>query len=88
MNSLPIKCYDNGGETADRYTVIFMDQLSRMTEEGALLMALAMDNKPTHPQGIGMHVECSYPNDNLGKEIRFEDLPEACQELVLNDLDC
>lgn len=69
-------CYDNGGETADRYTVIYK-------KEGDYV---GMSSEPFHPQGIGQHGEGCQPGEHLGKLIYFGDLPEDCQKLVASDM--
>ncbi len=76
-----IRIYDNGGKTADRYTVVYMDE----PEGKGLYGARGMSEHPTHPQGIGMY--CSaMPGKHLGNRIAFEDLPSDCQKVVLQDL--
>lgn len=80
-----LRCYDNGGSTADRYTVVF----TRKRVAGQF-MYLGMSAHPTHPQGIGMHGFSDTHIDrprygHLGKKIRFEDLPRACQRVVERD---
>lgn len=74
---MDIRCYDNGGVTIDRYTVVFMDS----PEHDRLFTALAMDESPFHPQGFGQHTEAR-PGRHLGKRIKFTDLPADCQRLV------
>lgn len=49
-----------------------------------------MSSQPFHPQGFGQHGESDSPIDrptygHLGKKIKFDDLPEDCQKLVLSD---
>lgn len=83
-----IRCYDNNGETADRYTVIFTGRYTYKT--GGAFWNLAMSANPFDPQGIGQHGESEdiidYPSyKHLGKKIKFENLPEDCQKLVLSD---
>lgn len=80
-----IRCYDNGGETIDRYTVVFT-RLGNKLGRGTCLY-LAMNAAPFHPQGFGQHGESTCPIDrpsygHLGKKIRFEDLPADCQKCV------
>lgn len=50
-----IRVYDNDGESADRYTVIFTGRYEK--GEGRLkeFSYLAMSGSPFHPQGIGYH---------------------------------
>lgn len=77
-----IKCYDNGGTTIDRYTVVYLDYPER---EPGTFMAVGMNSEPFHPQGFGQH--CSaVPGRHLGKLISFEELPADCQKLVRADL--
>ena len=40
---------DNGGETADRYTVIYTTKSGRYND------AVGMSEHPFHPQGFGQH---------------------------------
>ncbi len=77
-----IKCYDNGGATVDRYTVVFLDQPEPAKGHFA---CLGMNCEPFHPQGFGQH-SSAMDGAHLGKLIRFEDLSPDCRELVLRDL--
>lgn len=73
-----VRCYDNGGETIDRYTVVFSNQCQY----------LSMSAAPYHPQGFGQHGEGNifqWEIDNKETKILFSDLPEDCQHLVLSD---
>lgn len=98
-NGIPkyIRAYDNGGETADRYTVVYTGRIP-----GKLCgwyFYVAMSENPYHPQGVGIHGEhfgrfdlnkwgfspAIGRKNHLGKRIKFEDLPERCRELVVND---
>lgn len=69
------RVYDNGGETADRYTIIPDDP---NTYPGFFLkrvMALNLSDLCDHPAGVsqwGPVVE----GPNLGRRIHFDDLPE------------
>jgi len=80
-----IRCYDNDGKTADRYTVVF----TRKRTCGQF-MFLGMSEWPTHPQGFGQH---DYSDDqidrpkygHLGRKIKFSDLPKECRDLVMQD---
>jgi len=77
-----IRVYDNGGATADRYTVIYMDQPER---QAGTFACLGMSAAPFHPQGFGQH-SSAMPGSHLGKRIKFEDLPVDCQNAVFRDL--
>jgi hypothetical protein len=88
-NGIPkwIRCYDDGGETIDRYTVVYT-KLSG--DIGGLYVG--MSAAPYHPQGVCLHGQGDYgrPIDrptygHLGKKIQFNDLPDDCRKVVLND---
>ncbi len=83
-----VRCYDNGGETADRYTVTFPKV--RTGSAGRYgYPYLGMSAAPFHPQGIGQHGESKdgiidRPRySHIGKKIAFHDLPRDCRNLVL-----
>lgn len=71
---------DNGGETIDRYTVVYDESETYGTN-----FSVSMNARPFHPQGIASHGEC-IPGHQLGKKIKFNQLPLDCQKLVLQDL--
>ena len=77
-----LKIYDNGGETCDRYTVVFTDRPERAKNT---YTCLGMSEKPFHPQGFGQH-STAMLGRHLGKSIKFEDLPVDCQKMVLQNL--
>lgn len=88
-----LQCWDNLGETCDRYTVIWPNG-----------DYLAMSAKPFHPQGFGQHGEgCKplFPGElselprseetgrlvsHLGHLICLDELPDDCIKLVFQDL--
>ena len=87
-NGIPrkIRCYDNGGKTYDQYTVVYTGNYQGRNG----CDYVGMSENPFHPQGFGQHGWDSnvidYPKySHLGKKIRFEDLPENCQLLVVDD---
>ncbi len=94
-NGIPryVRCYDNGGPekengTFDRYTVVYIGNYPNKTRGAFDYVGMSSD--PFHTQGFGSHGESNrridYPSySHLGKKIKFEDLPEKCKELVLND---
>lgn len=77
-----VRCYDNGGTTADRYTVVYIDQPERVP---AMYAAFGMNAEPFHPQGIGMHTQ-AMPGPHLGERIAFASLPADCQKAILQSL--
>lgn len=81
-----VRCYDNGGETADRYTVVFTGNYTRKT--GGEHWYVGMSGNPFHPLGIGIHESSRTQIDrpsygHLGKKIKFDDLTENCKLCVL-----
>lgn len=76
-----IRCYDNGGKTLDRYTVVYLDQ----PEGNGMFACVGMSEDPFHPQGIGQHSSAMIGR-HLGERIAFCKLPEKCQRLVNQDL--
>lgn len=83
-----IRCYDNGGKTADRYTVVFTGRYRHKTDNE--FNYLGMNGSPFHPLGIATHGSSKKQIDrpsykHLGKKITFNDLPKDCQTLVSSD---
>jgi hypothetical protein len=83
-----VRCYDNTGETIDRYTVVFTGRYTHKTNDE--FWNLSMSGAPFHPQGFGQHGFGDRPIDrptysHLGRKIAFTSLPEDCQKLVLQD---
>jgi hypothetical protein len=93
-----VRCYDNGGKTVDRYTVVFTGRYRRKT--GGSFWYVGMSAAPFHPQGFGQHGESAQQIDvnkwgfapavgrsnHLGKRIPFAALPDDCRKLVVRDL--
>ncbi len=77
-----IACYDNGGETADRYTVVYLDEPER---EPGVFACVGMSDSPFHPQGFGQH-STAMLGAHLGKRIKFWQLPDDCRKLVRRDM--
>ena len=81
-----VRCYDNGGETVDRYTVVFTGRYKQNT--GGEFWYVGMSGNPFHPLGIGTHgssrTQIDYPSyRHLGKKVKFDDLTENCKLCVL-----
>lgn len=71
-----LACYDNGGKTVDRYTVLFGAPLWS-EDMGRNVPYLAMSGAPTHPQGFSQWGEMPAHNRQAcGKHIKWNDLPE------------
>lgn len=92
-----VRCYDNGGESGDRYTVCFTGKAG---SNCGWYSYRAMSEHPCHPQGIGLWCESEHRHCDtnksgfapaigrkchLGRRIRFQDLPADCRKLVLRD---
>lgn len=90
-----IRVYDNGGETADRFTVVFTGNYNNIGRKRGdartnYHYAASMSANPFHPQGV--YLIDSYTNvidypsyKRLGKKIKFEDLPDNCKKVVIED---
>lgn len=92
-----VRIYDNGGDTFDRYTCVYTGNYTHKT--GRQHWYVGMSTFPFHPQGFGQHGESHIQIDvnksgwppmvgrknHLGKRITFNDLPEDCKKLVLQD---
>jgi hypothetical protein len=89
VKGVRIACYDNGGESFDRYTVVYMDERdgcpSLPLGRGNLFACIGMSSEPFHPQGFGQH-STAMPGPHLGRRIAFASLPEDCQKVVLRDV--
>jgi hypothetical protein len=98
-NGIPkwVRCYDDGGDTFDRYTVVFTGNYTHKT--GRQHWYLGMSKFPYHPQGFGQHGESDNQIDinkwgfapamgrkcHLGRRIPFSELTIDCQKLVAHD---
>jgi len=86
-----VRCYDNGGRTADRYTVVYHgNQVRRLFGAFAYV---GMSEDPYHPGEFGQRGESAdnfidYPRySHLGRRVPFASLPEPCRRLVIRDLE-
>jgi hypothetical protein len=75
--------YDNGGKTADRYTVLYGPTQRRT--QGRFRVQLYACRHSSDDGTIGYRGECA-KGLHLGRRIAFEALPEACREAVARDL--
>jgi hypothetical protein len=68
-----IKITDNEGKTMDRYTAYF-----------ASGYMLVMSENPKSPQGVCMSDDWKqdYIDNDDGKEVQFDDLPEQVQDAI------
>lgn len=74
-----LRIYDNGGRSADRYTILPPRWAGDdWRESNGAWFAITCNSEPFHPQGIGMH--CSaVAGSHLGKRIGWADLPRDVQ---------
>ena len=66
-----VRCYDNGGETADRYTVCYTGRAATEKADGYpnSYPFICMSESPFSPQGVGMHSSTAVqPYDTMGKK--------------------
>ena len=66
-----VRVYDNGGTTADRFTVVFTGRAPVMRCAGMASQHpyLAMSANPFHPQGFGQHGHTNdQPADTIGHD--------------------
>jgi hypothetical protein len=79
--------YDNGGSTADRFTVFYGGRGTvRFDHRGARVrLCVGMSADPFNPQGFGQHGE-GMPGRHIGRRIAWADLPSDCKRLVEADL--
>lgn len=81
-----LRCYDNGGKTADRYTIIPPRWAHEYHELPwphcrQMFMAIAASEEPFHPQGFGQHVSAS-PGAHLGARVHWNALPADVQQFA------
>lgn len=79
-----VEIRDSRSRTTDRFTVVYRKPYGEYRGE-MLYHALAMSEHPEHPQGFAQHCG-ALPGPHLGREIKFEELPEPCRQKVLADL--
>lgn len=72
-----LRIYDDGGKTADRYTLV-PPRWARLRGRNGAWPAFGCNAEPFHPMGIGMHCEC-VPGPHLGRRIAWSDLPPDVQ---------
>ena len=81
-----IRCYDNGGMSMDRFTVIFLNTNKKVSEKAVNYDCLCMSENPNSPVGVCIHGTAQLPNPAVGMQIEFTDLPFDCQLKVREDL--
>lgn len=87
--------FDNGGATADRYTVIYREICGcrKGRERSGYMMGRGMSENPFHPLGVGMSFELK-PHEVVGLRARYakqkakwSSLPERVKQCVRQDLE-
>ena len=83
-----VRIYDNGGESIDRYTVVFTGRIPGKLAGWTFYRA--MGEHVGSGTGVCQFGEVFGPIDrprygHLGRKISFEDLPEGCRKVVLHD---
>ena len=80
-----IRIYDNGGQTADRYTVVYMSAPSHVSPyRGTSYESYGLSADPFSPLGVAQHCP-AIPGPHLGKRIGWDALPEDCKRAVIQD---
>lgn len=77
-----IRIYDNKGETADRYTIVYTKPLKH---HGRTYYAYyGASSRPFHPQGVGMYGELDKPYRKHKGEVEpsWASLPEDVKKLA------
>ena len=86
-----IRCYDNNGETLDRYTVVFTKKrVGGNKHRLGEFVYVGMSKRPYHPLGFYQHGFSDRAVDrpsysHLGKKIKFHGLPEDCQQAIIEE---
>jgi hypothetical protein len=77
-----LRCYDNGGKTCDRYTII-PPRWAREYRECAArcFTAIACNDEPFHPQGFGQHTSAA-AGGHLGRRVKWSALPGDVQKFA------
>ncbi len=90
-NGIPryVRCYDNGGETLDRYTIVFTGYYSG--KKSRVCEYVGSSEFPSSPMGFYQHGEghdgaIDRPTySHLGKKITFESLPDTVKPHIIHD---
>lgn len=90
MKTETLRCYDNGGKTYDRFTILpprwESDDWKHRTRDGLLWQGIASCETPFHPMGFGMHIEAA-AGSHLGKRVPFESLPADVRQFARQAFD-
>ncbi|MCP3921317.1 MAG: hypothetical protein GY714_01900 [Desulfobacterales bacterium] len=74
---------DNGGETLDRYTIVYIDTLER-----GVYFARGCCENPSAPNGVGCSIEVtkSFLDETSDKLLRLDQIPDNLMVLIEADL--
>ena len=75
-----LRCYDNGGKSFDRYTII-PPRWDKEHREGNLFKSIAASKYPYYLIGFGQHVLAA-PGSHLGKRVHWDSLPADVQKFA------
>lgn len=77
-----LRCYDNGGRSFDRYTIIPPRWAHQYRErDPRTFHAIGASCNPYYPQGFGMYIT-AMPGPHLGKRVHWQDLPDDVQRFA------
>lgn len=72
-----LNCYDNQGETFDRYTIVF----NEIATNDNLLMMLGLSCNPNSAQGFSQWTH-GHDGPHLGIKIKFNKLPDHIKKHI------
>lgn len=75
--------FDNGGKTADRFTVCF--PWDKNPQAGTIVACVGMGETPFAPNGFCQHSNAMV-GEHLGKRINYVDLNNDCAKVIRNEL--
>jgi hypothetical protein len=78
-----LDCFDNKGQTADRYTVL-LGGSQWDPKMGRYVECLNMSDAPTHPQGVSMCGTFDAAVRPSHRRVRWLDLPEHIRQHVID----
>lgn len=80
MNIIAI--FDDGGETFDRYTVVFDEIVDYHYDRGLLHTCLCLSDNCDEPNGFCLWDCCLLNAECLGKEITWDALPQHVRDMI------
>jgi hypothetical protein len=85
-----IRCYDYGGETLDRYTIVFTKKrVAKTTTSQGEFMYIGASSNPMgfYQHGFSKNEPCDRKPSygHLGKKITFCKLPQDLKDAIINE---